>query len=321
VVDGVNVLADRRQLIPQLADTFSKIPYKARQRVIRHISEINRRAANAVILAEAYAMEHSSRFRWGQLFGLDLTSSSVTGIEGTERLGLNWAQLLWRALNYFEDRKTLTEQEWENAKFVGSCMAGKGLAKVHSQDQTRRDNEKTERDARKDALLRHVVLGEPLDSKDRTGGMQVITAHTVEELAAQLEHDLRGEKDFHDQVVQDHEEKIRRQHQDRRDQLMSLVKQREVEYGGKSILGATNMEGLSAGEVQQRILRQRQLDAQKANARMLPPEISDPKMAGFLEKWGVLGQDNPSEMTQTDQDISNVVALPPQRNAGTPFRR
>ncbi len=321
IVDGLNVLADRRTLLPQLSDTFSKLPLKARQRMVRNISEINRRASNAVVLTEAYAMEPTSRFRWGQLHGLDLTSPSVTGIEGTERVGLNWAQLLWRALNYFEDLHIRSEQEWENAKFVGSCFAGKGMSKVHTQDQTRRDNERLERSARKDALLRHVLLGDPLDTKDRKGGMRVISAHTVEELAEQLEHDLRGEQDFHDQVVQAHEERVRQQYQDRRRQLEELSRQREIEYEGKTLVGSTNLEGLRPDEVQQRVLRRKQLAAQQASSRLLPPELSDPKMAGFLEKWGVIGQEVQSEVTRTDRDVSNVVALPAARTPGTPFRR
>lgn len=317
-VDGANVLADRDTALPKLIEFFSKLPHKARQKMIRHISEVNRRASNAVVLTEAYAMESVSRFRWAQFKNLDLTSSSVSGIVGTERLGLNWGQLLWRALNYFEDDHRQTEQEWEHAKFVGSCMAGKGISKVYRQDERRREKEKQDRNSRKDALIRHVLFGDPLDSKDPKGGVQVKAAHTVEELAAQLESDLRGNQDFHDRVVAAHEERVRQGYQDRRKQLEELAEQREREYRGKSLVGETILEGLSPEEVKERVMRSRQLQAQQAASRVEYPELENPKVAEFLNKWGVV--EPPSDNT-TNRDASTAIPIVPPRKPGTPFRR
>ena len=193
MIDGVNILPDRDRWISRLAGTFRELPKAARQLIVRHLSEINRRASDAVALTEAYATETYSRFRWAQMRGLDLSSPSVTGIHGTECLGLNWAQYIWRALNYFEDRNETLEREWEHAKFIGSCMAGKGISKVYQQDNDRRQKEKEERFARKDIILRQILLGEKLDEKQKQlQGAVLVSRRTVEDLTEQLEKDLKA---------------------------------------------------------------------------------------------------------------------------------
>jgi hypothetical protein len=321
IVDGINVLAERAMAMPKLTDLFESLPRDARKRLIRYLSEVNRRATNAVTLTEAYTMERTSRFRWAQTKGLDLSSTAITGLEGTQSLGLNWAQLMWRALNYYEDMEYENERDWENAKFVGSCFAGKGLTKIYSQDTRRRDAEREEKAARKDRLLRHVLLGEPLEASS-VDGVVVKVAHTVEELAHQLEADLKGEQDFHDRVVAGAEEHIRDQHRQRRQQLEELVARREKEYNGRPLAGGTDMTGLRPEEVRERIVRRRQIDAQAAASRMVHPELEDPKMLQFLDKIGATGSPEvDSRISQTDRDVSNVVPLPPTRGPGTPFRR
>ncbi len=319
LVDGANILPHRDDALPKLAESFAQFQRAARQKIIRHLSEVNRRASNAITLTEAYAMENYSRFRWGQLQGLDLMRPSVTGIAGTELLGMNWGQLLWRAINYYEDLHQRSEQDWENAKFVGGCFAGKGLNKIHGQDRQRREKDRDEKAARKDKLLRHILLGEPLAAApEYKGGVKVQVAHTVEDLATQLEHDLRGDKDFHDKVVEAHEARVREQFRARRQQIEELARQREREYNGKPVLGSTEMDGLTPEEVRQRVARSKQLRAQQAASRMVHPELEDPRMENFLNKWGMLPA---AAVSTTDQDTSNVVALPPAREAGKPFRR
>ncbi len=327
MIDGQNVLPDRDRWLPRIMEMFSQMDRKPKQRIIRHMSEINRRANNATTLAEAYSLENYSRFRWAQLSGIDLCSPTVTGIAGTEKLGMNWAQLTWRALNYYEDLHDTTEREWENAKFVGSCFAGKGLQKIYQQDNDRRQKEREDRFARKDRLLRQVLLGEKQGDKIKQLHGAVLTgAHTVEELAKQLESDLRGEKDWHDTVVEKHTSRIKRNIQGRQDQVRTLVKKHEEEFDGKKLLGGTDFTGLSIVEVQERITRRKQLEAQQASQRMVRPELlQDPKSREFMDKWGITGQPGQPpvdfSVQQTNQDPSTAVPIAPPRQGGTPFRR
>lgn len=319
MVDGINILPDRDHWIPKIAKMFGELPGPVRNRIVRYQSELNRRAANAITITECYATERFSRYRWLQVHGIDMTATALTGISGTDRLGMNWAQLMWRALNRIEDQRQGIEHEWDNAKFIGSCSAGKGIQKVYNQDTTRRQKEREELMARKDMLLRHVILGEPLVEQAQTSGAVWVTAKTVEELTKQLEADLRGEKDWHDAVVDQYESRIRDGYSDRMGQLAELDRVREEEFAGKRLVGGTESGGLSPLEVRERITRQRQYEAQADRQRMVFPEMEDEKLKGALDKY--IGQ-NADSIGTTDKDPSDAVPLPVlTRNRGTPFRR
>jgi len=313
MVDGQNVLPERERWISDIAKLFGALPLKTKNNIIRHLSELNRRSANAVILTEAYASENYSRFRWAQLRSIDPTFPASTGVPGTERIGLNWAQLLWRALNYYEDLHTQIERDWENAKFIGSCSAGKGIQKVYAQDERRRKTERETSAARKDRLLKHVILGEALDEKGSGAKGVMNVARSVEELATQLKNDLGGEKDWHDQVVAAFEERTRAEAKKRKDDIEALVATNEAEFSGRGVQGSTDFAGLSPEDVRQRILRNHQIEAQSAASRILHPELYDEKYVAHAQKWGMPGEET------SDQDPSTALPLPKMRD-GKPFR-
>lgn len=315
MVDGINILPNREQHIPNLMEMFEKLGKTAREKVIFHLSEINRRASRAVILCEAYAMESISRLRWSQTKELDLTSTAVTGLLGTERLGMNWGQLTWRALNYFEDSKDNSEKDWENAKFVASAMAGKGMSKVHSQDRQRRKREMEERGQRKDKILRFAVLGEPID---RDTKRQVIhVARTVEELATQLERDIKGEKDWHDMVVDQYTQQML----DRRQAALTKIREFQAasdeKYGDKALVGQTDFSGMSPEEVQFRIRARRQLAAQRLAAQIDHAEIHDPKIAQFMQKWGQQPASPSGDSSAIGQGSNKARGLPVPVSGGS----
>jgi len=315
MIDGQNILPERDKWIPLIEKTFSSLPSPARAKLVRYLSEVNRRAANAVTLAEAYQMEKSSRFRWAQLKGVDLMSPGCTGIEGTHRIGLNYAQLVWRALNYYDDLREQAEREWDNAKFIGSCFAGKEMKKVYNQDRERKDKEKLDRLQRKDQLLRFVFLGEEINNDKTVNQYQIVTARTAEELASQLERDLRGEKDWHDQVVEREESRLKEGEKARYRQMREMYQERARENPNGTSGGSDPSQAYSAREVQERILRQRQLSAQRAASQM----VYDERMTQFLSKYGMA--DGESSIGLTDRDPSHAQPVVPTRPPGSPFRR
>lgn len=329
MVDGQNILAERHRWVPELIETFAVLPVPAKQKIIRFMSEVNRRSSNAVVLTEAYVMENTSRFKWAQIKGIDLMSPTCTGTQGTENLGCNYAQLVWRALNYFEDMKDTAEREWDNAKFIGSCFAGKEIKKIYNQDKDRRTKEKEQRLERKDKILRIVLLGEDAEGEEKEGRTIKIIARSVEELASQLEKDLRGEKDWHDQVVESEQNRIANQVKDRKAKLVQMVKEREVREG-TVMRGATSefSEGLSPDEVRQRITRRRQLEAQQAAGKMVFPEM-DARLDSFLLKHGYSEEEGTYQLPgqepaiqRTDKDPSTAMPLPrPPGPRPPPFRR
>ena len=303
MVDGVNILPDRENWISEVASVFEGLEEGARRKVIRYISEINRRANRAVRLTEVFSFEGTSRMRWAQCYNLDLTSPAITVVKGTEGLGLNWGQLTWRAVNFFEDRRGTSEQAWENAKFVASSMAGsKGMSKVNAQDKQRREREEKERYTQRDRILREVVLGEAA-STDAKKGAPMKAAQTVEELADQLEKDLKGEKDFHDMVVDAHERRIRDARQQRQQQLQKLRDAHVKQFGDKPVIGGMDsFMGLTPDEVQNRIQERQERTLRRLAAAEARPAEFDPKLAQFHEKWA-------SAKTLSGQDPYEVAPL------------
>jgi len=319
MVDGQNMLKDRDKLQPELVSFFKELPVAAKQKVIRYLSEINRRAYQAVILTEAYTMESVSRLRWAQLHEVDLTSTAVSGIPGTSVLGMNWAQLMWRALNYFEDLKGQYEADWENTKFIAGATVGKGMSKIHSSDRSRKEKDRTEKITRRDRILRHVLLGEAMDGPSNGVGGQVLTvANTVPELSEQLKADLRGEKDWHDQVIEAHEQRVRQGYEDKAAALRAVAERHREEFEGKPLLGGTDLtQGLSSQEVQARLLRHRQLNAQRAASQIVYPELYDERHTEFMDKWNIPRAET---VTETDRDPSTAVPLPAAKPGSTTWR-
>ena len=319
MIDGSNILLDRDRWVHEIAKTFSVFPPDAKVRIIRHLSELNRRTVVATTLTEAYATENYSRYRWSQVAGLDLMSPALTGIGGTDRLGLNYAQLTWRSINYWEDMFEQSEREWENAKFVGSCFAGKGIQKVYNHDVDRRRKRKEDIIARKDQVLRLALFGEEPNDKKQQGHAVVLAARTTEELAGQLEHDLRGEKDWHDQVIEAYDRLHRDTFQQQQERIKQLSEAHEDEFRGLSVVGGTDVaQGLTPAEVQERIQRRKQINNQHAHKQMAQTQFQE-KVERFNSK---LGYDIVVKTEKTDRDISDASPLPlPNHAPGKPFRR
>lgn len=284
MVDGINALKDRDRMIDEIVEFFEAFDHDVVSKIVRCLSELNRRASRAVTLTEAYAMEVVSRLRWTQFRTLDLTSVAVTGVQGTSHLGLNWAQLTWLAINRYEDIKDQSERDWENAKFIASAMAGKSMTRVHNQDKRRRENERKDRIERRDKVLRFVMLGEPLDSADNN--RPVIAAKTVADLTRQMARDLKGEKDMHDRVVDIEEARNREATKQRYQRLVDLQKQQDQEYGDLAVVGGTELISLSPDQVRAFVHRKQQLQFEALNqASAENPDLFDPKTHAHNEKW------------------------------------
>lgn len=284
---GSNILPQRDRWFGEIRGMVRELPRDGRQAIIRALSELNRKASMATVLVEAYIMESSSRLRWLQTRGLDPSSVAVTGFPGTEQLGLCWAQLTWRALNQVEDQNNDAERDWENAKFVGACFAGKGVQKIYNQDTDRRRKEVEDRTARRDKLLRYVFEGVSITSDTTRNGQVVAMARTVEEMADQLSRDLRGEKDWHDQVVAAHEEQLRQRLRMREEQLAAIAKSAEDRFEGHNVQGGTETTGLTREQAIHRMQQSRQALAQAAARSQVRPDM-DGRLEEHLQKWGYL---------------------------------
>lgn len=221
IVDGENALYRRPAHIRRLIRTFSKLPQDVQAKVVETLRILNEKAARLHPLTEVYVHENRSRYKWLQLMDIPVHSPLATGIAGTDELGMNYCQQTWTALNRLLDERETVEREWTNAKFIGSCFAGKGVRAIDERDRSRRERERIEREERKmEVLYRYLNRRGPEDAERPAtvtlpdGRLASVTkkfqADSVEELADQLSAALSGEKDHHDLVVERRMSQIRK---------------------------------------------------------------------------------------------------------------
>lgn len=220
-IDGENALHNRPLHIRKLINTISKIPAGILEEIVSSLGALNYRASRLYPLTEVYVHENRSRFKWLYTQNNAINSPIVTGINGTDELGINYCQQTWVALNRLLDQKEQVEIDWSNAKFVGGCFAGKGIRSIEEKDKARREKEKLDlHDLKTKVLYKYLNRDAGPDDvapKQVTlpdGRMATVEkmfrAESVEELANQLSAALSDEKDYHDKVIEIKQKELRK---------------------------------------------------------------------------------------------------------------
>ena len=198
---GVNNLVLGEERIHVLSDAFRWLPLKVRRVLLSVIRGLNAKAAAALKYLESYLYESGSRQQWLVRRGTPLCSSSLTGIPGTDTLGLNGAQMTWQTFNLLEDDRVSDDRRWDTMAFVASASDPKGVRKVISMVNSRRKHEEERREK--------VRLTGSSEEPDQI----MIRADTVEDLQEQMRKWVQGEEDFHDQIITAYKNQIRSQFQ------------------------------------------------------------------------------------------------------------
>ena len=214
LVAGENVLVGRPVNIPELVTEMRDVPQNLRGELMEEILLLQKAQDVALQRLEAFSYEPASRSMWSSYKGRILNDPMLTGIAGTERLGLNSHQAAWTFLNEEEDKRVEGEMLWGFAKFVASAANPKGVKKVEQRDQARLKRLKDDRE--------RVRLGEEFRGERR------IERRTVAELREQLEADVTGKQDLHDRIVAQYETSIRKRRAEREaEQMAKMMEARE----------------------------------------------------------------------------------------------
>lgn len=266
MADGVNALHDRPRHLHRLARVFTKVPHNVRAVMIENLAALNARASRLYPLVEVYAHEPRSRFRWMQVRDVPVHSPLATGIPGTDSLGMSTSQAMWTAINRLLDRREEMERDWSNAKFIGSCFAGKGVRSVDERDRARAERERVERDELKIKVLHDYLnrsaTGKPEEETvDLPDGRKAVVvrgnssdgkwrADSAEELRDQLEAALSGEKDHHDLVIEAKErqlaERARAMEAERSLVFRAPAPASQVAGGGSMVMGREEADKYAA---------------------------------------------------------------------------
>ncbi len=219
MVNGQNFLYKRSDNIDRLVKIINKLGSAVQDRIVVNLSALNAKAQRIHGIVEAYSFEPRSRFRWAASKDTILNSVNLTGLPGTEELGMNVCQTTWVALNRIQDLREDIERNWANSKFIGGCFVGKGMRSIEEKDKNRLQEEEQQRQEKRSKALREYLNrgGEKEDTIKEMflmpDGRRVevasrYKASTADELAKELSAALNEEKDEHDLAVEAHMKKL-----------------------------------------------------------------------------------------------------------------
>ena len=210
VIDGHLVLGNQ-EVVHSIWETLNHLPAFTINTLFSILSGLFNRVGRAVSLVEAFCYEDHSRSMWRFSGKGTPTHTSASGVPGTETLGLNAVQQVWWAFNMAEDDRDTWEEEWERAKFIASASAPKAIKKMAGKEQTRAASERDRR-----LRIIHDAYWKATGGQGDLlgGGIRVQQAVSREDLVDEMAKVRRGEKDWHDMVVEDYKDRIRRKHQE-----------------------------------------------------------------------------------------------------------
>lgn len=251
MLNGENMLVDRPACLSKMANVVAKIPHGQKLKIIKKLSELNDKVIRLYPLVEVYCHELRTRIKWSTHKRQLLNMPALTGIPGTEKLGLNTAQRTYMALSEIFDRREQAENEWNNAKFIAGAFVGREINKVHDKDRSRVTKEKSDIQELKFKVLNaYLNRDDPyVDDEDEGGGVvslpdgrqaKVVSrrqATTAQELALELSAALSHEKDEHDLIVDQYISKSAEESRlDEQERLRSL-------YASQKMLKSNTFEG------------------------------------------------------------------------------
>jgi len=285
MVDGENLLPDRHRRTAKLVRVVSRLPSVAQDSILDSLAALNERASRLRPLVEVFVHESRSRFRWMHSVGSPVHSPVNTGVQGTDEIGMNYCQQSWMALNRLLDVKEQMERDWTNAKFVGSCFAGKGVRAIDEKDRARAAREKSDLEDLKMKVL-HGYLnrtsGEAkapevfLPDGRRATVVGRFRAESAEELARQMESALNEEKDHHDLVIEAKMRQVRERAQSIDDSRQRIYRAPQLFDRGSPVAGSSRVLG-GKEEAEALLSRMRELQREQMarHHRQIGPDIEN----------------------------------------------
>lgn len=221
-VDGCCILPHRSDLHEDAVRLWNLFNVPVTNFFIERIQAMQNAQADCYGNLESYLYEGESRYLWLIYKQQALKNKMVPGIE---LIGLNTAQESWVSFNKREDLKEEQERMFEHSKFIVSGMVGgKEIKKIETSERQRQLEEKKRR---QDVRLRN-----------RTDKIQLgPSINTAEDLVKELERQIRGEKDIHDRIIEQHEKSLRDFMDNRRKEIehLSSVKMSQPDQGSRSV--------------------------------------------------------------------------------------
>lgn len=280
-LDGVNVLPHREEDMSTLIDFFEHFRPSQQKQFLSMLNVLNDRAIKEMNKLVPYAYGHRSKLQWSSFKNMILCDPSVTQVAGTRELGLNECQKTWIYLNRMEDQHTIFDLNYDLAKFIVSPHT-KEIKKINDQETQKSADEKARRE-------RIHLLG--YEDGWSSGQGSHLVDNSVEELMSQIERTLRGEKDFHDLVVEEHENRVRARIAAEKEQRRLMIEDGQRRYDemlAEQDAKPVALRPFTPAEVEAEMKRLRQQRHETLKNKPDHGEALDEERQGdFQKKWGM----------------------------------
>lgn len=240
MIDGQILFGDPNAAV-RVRAALRSLPHSALDKVFSIYTSIQNQIRKAIDLVEAFCYEDFSRTLWRMVGRDNPAKESVAGVPFVSSLGMNHLQRLWVAFNIAEDERHQWQQEWASAKLVASAHSPKGVRRLNQREESERKLE----DERRRKVIDRAYYESTGKRVGEASGMVVYRSVTPEELVEEMHRWQRGEKDFHDLIVDNYKNQIRAKHEadrQKHEERMRALEQLQAEtgsVGGSALVGYT----------------------------------------------------------------------------------
>lgn len=268
------------------------------------------RSRRAMRITHAYCHEKYSRTQW-------LT-------HGKPLRMLNNVQRMWVAYNEAEDRYERDLGQWGHTRAVAASMSNKAAKMLQKNIQSwqKKRDERTER-AIEDGV-NWVISGERAEQEPITVTVngetyevpKVHASQTVDEMEAEMMRAVRGEKDYHDLIVDQYKEYHRARLEKARLERQEAIERARAEAEEKSLEGSTSLVGYTAEQLAEINPKIRKAGQPVIRREAISPErnrfnkyVETDVRVGWIGKQGVPEAaeptgDQPAETGSKEQGVS-----------------
>jgi len=208
MIDG-QIVHEHQESLLRIHAMCMTMPTATLGHLYRYLIQLTKRMQEAARRAEAYLYEVESRYTW--------RGEGVRIMDRTPlRVGPNQIQRLWTFYNTVEDQREQNVFDWAQTKFVAGTQAPKGIQKLNAKEQKAELELDRKRQEVRDRMF-YLAMGVPFPTKEESKQFYSVNPmETEQDLKAEMGRWLRGEKDWHDRIIDYVKNKIRRTVEDRR---------------------------------------------------------------------------------------------------------
>lgn len=272
-------------------DTISKLPFSIIEVLFFTITGLRKRAQRCLHLVEAFCYERYARSYWGTIRGLNKDWRNTDVVFR-----------IWRSYNLQEDSSREDDSQWEQTKVIAGSMSKKAFDQIGKFLKESKSKEKQRKQKVIEDAVNWVFYGSKEEQKEREKPVKVTLngqeydlpvtkgSATVEDMLDEMRKVMSGEKDFHDMLVDDYHENVRRRREQIRQQRRQALEDAIARRADEEITGGTVIAGYTKEQLEELNMKREKKTGQ----------IRDEKESFLFDRYfrpqvvpGVLGKTGP----------------------------